>query len=115
MKVAKGVIAAFLMLFMTVPSQAQSDGVQVRYLGEISCGTWPLSSDFNDIEKASTLNWILGFLAAKSFETGTDLLADVDIPSISLWMDNYCRSNPLDTIIKGAIELENEIKLRTAK
>lgn len=81
-------------------------------MGEISCGSWPAGKHFTDIEKASTLNWILGFLAGKAFESDTDLLASVDIPSISLWMDNYCRQNPLDSIVSGSIELEKELRMR---
>lgn len=81
-------------------------------MGEISCGSWPAGKQLTDIEKAAKLNWILGFLSGKAFESDTDLLAVVDVASISLWMDNYCRQNPLDSIVSGSFELERELRMR---
>jgi hypothetical protein len=83
-------------------------------MGEMSCGAWPKAAKFDDPEKASVLNWVLGFMSRASGDRGLDLMANVDVPSISAWMDNYCAAHPLDTKITGSYVLERELVARTA-
>ena len=48
-------------------------------------------------------------LAAAS---GTDALRDTDAASIELWMDNYCKANPLKRVDDGGDDLFIELKKR---
>lgn len=67
---------------------------------------------YGALEKAVPTNLVLGFLAGRSSIQSKDTLLDVDIESVSAWMDNYCSANPLDTIITGALALEKELIAR---
>jgi hypothetical protein len=82
-------------------------------MGEISCGAWPKNTAHTNLEKAVTLNWVLGFLSRAGWQDGRDLLAQVDQASIAAWMDNYCAAHPLDTVIQGSWVLERELTART--
>lgn len=93
---------------------SEPTGIQTRYMGKVSCGTWPAELDVTDVRKAVPLNFVLGIIVGKSFESNKSLMEHVDIPSVSLWMDNYCRDNPLDTIVTGALELSNELEARVS-
>jgi len=53
--------------------------------------------------------WVMGFLSASADASGKDFLKDTDAKSIFLWMDNYCRANPLKHVAHGARELFFEL------
>jgi hypothetical protein len=95
-------------------TRAQAAPVHYRYMGEASCGAWPKQVEFEDIKKVVPLNWVLGFLSKASVDRGVDLMANVDVASVSAWMDNYCATHPLDSILTGAFELERELATRAA-
>lgn len=99
---------------MVAPSVAQSS-TNARYMGEISCGSWPKYKEVGDGTKAVPLNFVLGFLFGRAAQAGTDPLGIFDIPSVAAWMDNYCQANPLATIIEGAFLLEKEMTTRQAR
>jgi hypothetical protein len=97
-------------LCVTQASEAQ----RIKYLGDVSCGAWPKQLAYTNIEKAVPLNLVLGILFGRVSKTGFDVFEHVDIPSVSAWMDNYCQSNPLDSIIRGAHLLEDELISRAS-
>ncbi len=87
--------------------------VQVR--GSRSCGIW-----VKDREEGrrtgrrldSTLNstWLVGYFSGVAFGAGKEFWGkpnanSLDKESVFLWMDNYCRANPLKDIDDGAVEL----------
>lgn len=103
-------------------SAARVDAVSVR--GGRSCGEWVA-----DQEKAkrsgadasslvATANasadeaWLLGYLSGFAIGTGKDVLNETHPKSVSLWMDNYCKANPLDPVSKGARSLAIELAER---
>ncbi|NEX94650.1 hypothetical protein [Caulobacter sp. 17J65-9] len=102
--------AALAISGSSAPAQAQ--GVKFSYMGEMSCGAWPKHSPYTAIDKALTLNWVLGFISGRSSLRERDMLATVDIASVSAWMDNYCAEHPLDTVIMAAHALEKELLAR---
>lgn len=76
--------------------------------GVPDCGRWVSNKTTTD--KA----WLLGFISASS--TYTDSYENKDpygkLPSaqqIYLWMDNYCKENPLTDVRSGAILLGYEL------
>ena len=78
----------------------------------MSCGSWRFNGKAGDPMVAIQLNWILGFLSGRASSTQVDLLANVDGPSVKLWVDNYCRANPLDDLVKASYSLERELASR---
>jgi len=83
-----------------------------KWMGEATCSAWPADQAYDDFDKALLLNWVLGWLS-RSGKEGADVLARVDQPSISGWVDRYCAANPTDTLISAAAMLETELADRT--
>lgn len=66
--------------------------------GARSCGKWV--TERNGIEGQST-TWLVGFLSGMAAASSKDVLNGTDNPSLFLWMDNYCKANPLMDIDDG--------------
>jgi hypothetical protein len=58
--------------------------------------------------------WLVGYLSGVAAGLDKDLLTGMNNDSIFLWMDNYCRANPLRRIDEGGYTLALEI-IRTKK
>ncbi len=92
---------------------ASAQGIQFRYMGDMTCGGWRAApANLDDVRKAALMNFVLGFLSGRSAERGDDLLAAVEISSIKAWMDDYCAANPLGSVVTGAFELEKVLIAR---
>jgi hypothetical protein len=92
------VLAGLMLGTASVEAQA----VEIR--GVISCGRWfqPESGFY----KA----WLNGFLSGIAFGTNVDILKGTDKESIYLWIDNYCRANPLKDLDDAGLALFDELK-----
>jgi hypothetical protein len=75
----------------------------VRVQGGSSCGTWV--SERGPYHKG----WLLGYLSGIAMGSAIDILGDTDYDSIYLWMDKYCRDNPLKKISDGGSDLALEL------
>lgn len=104
-------LGLLLWSFATLPAKAAQ--VRMRFMGQLSCGAWPDAEPYNSADKAMFLNWVLGYLSHASKSRGVDLLAKVDQPSVSAWMDRYCSEHPLDDIPTAAGRLETELVMRS--
>jgi len=54
----------------------------------------------------------MGFMTGLAVDSQKDVLAEPDGDSLILWMDNYCKSHPLDTVGAGATVLYRELLSR---
>lgn len=82
-------------------------------LADVSCGrfTSPTGN-----ERASYEWWVAGFLSGAGYgmaETGKPL-AETDTGGLVAWVSKHCTENPLDTIVKAAISLVNELERRAS-
>jgi hypothetical protein len=93
---------------MLAAANAQAAPAHAKWMGEATCAAWPSSQSYNEADKALLLNWVLGWLS-RSGKDGADVLARVDQPSVSRWVDRYCAANPTDTLISAAARLETEL------
>lgn len=82
--------------------------VDVNIRGSRSCGDWA-SSEQSSMNKVVSVTWLVGYLSGLAWESNKDFLRGTDNPSIELWMDNYCKANPLKHISDGANELAAEL------
>jgi hypothetical protein len=94
------------MVICTASLQAQA-AVTVR--GKRSCGEWVKNRQAKNWPGTADEAWLVGFLSGLSAATDKDVLKDADNPSLFLWMDNYCKSNPLMTVTDGAANLYYEL------
>lgn len=95
-----------------VTARANAAPSHARWMGEASCSAWPVDQSYDDFDKALLLNWVLGWLS-RGGKDGTDVLAGVDQPSVSHWVDRYCASHPSDSLISAAALLETELSEKT--
>jgi hypothetical protein len=89
-------------------TNAHAAPAHAKWMGEATCSAWPKEQAYNDFDKALLLNWVLGWLS-RSGKDGTDVLARVDQPTVSGWLDHYCAVHPDDTLISAAALLETEL------
>ncbi len=74
------------------------------------CGEW-VRSQTTGTQKHSDRAWLLGFLSGlNQDDVYKDALDKVSSAAqIYLWMDNYCKNNPLEKVSKGAFKLYGEL------
>jgi len=106
MKMTLSAIAFALLL--TGFSETHAQGQPATIFGNFDCGRWFKAPD------AKT--WLLGFLSGVSAMTpahiGDPLSKLGSVDQAYLWMDNYCRKNPLNSIDRGAAALMLELKAK---
>jgi len=101
----KIIVLFFISLLFCFSSVAQN----VTVLGTYSCGFYVKS---RELGSTSPPSWVLGFLSGANVykPQRVDLLKSVDHDSLFLWMDKYCKENPLEFIEDGAKLLLNELQ-----
>ena len=99
-------IAAFITLTVSSPVLAQTKIFTM--IGEPDCGKW---INQNSIPNKA---WLLGFLSGVNitFKDSKDALGKVNAEQTYLWMDNYCKKNPLEQLATGAIDLYVELVMK---
>lgn len=86
----------------------QAQGAGGTGFGKYDCATW--------FTKEPAKDWLLGYLTGVNFiladaKKGFDPLSKVNsAEQIYLWVDNYCKANPLKTVHSAANELYIELK-----
>ena len=93
-----------------------ASAVEIR--GAASCGEWveehgsigKLTSDGVAME-----TWLVGFLSGVVMHSGDDILRGADNASLFLWMTNYCKANPLNSLGKAGGKLYLELKEMKSK
>lgn len=85
----------------------------VTVLGTPSCGAWVAErAKVDSWLSLSYRGWLNGFLSGMSLGLNVDALAAPDNESLYLWMDNWCRANPLKNLAAGGKELFMELAKR---
>lgn len=83
----------------------------VTVMGAQSCGKW-VAERGNLVQYSRNFGWLTGFLSGMSAATRVDAMGPVDGDSIALWVDNYCRANPLARMDTAATVLFDELRPR---
>ena len=88
-------------------------------MGAITCKDW-VKNRINDTEadalgrlvSSGDKSWLLGFLSGLNIngQYDKDVLDAVDVGTISLWTDRYCKHNPKSDLSDAGIELFSELK-----
>ena len=93
------------LLFTTV-----SEAVYTR--GGASCGVWMRERAENSMMVSARRMWIAGYLSGMAVSTEKDVFPGTDTDSIDLWIDKYCRENPLAHMVDAVTELFWELAQR---
>lgn len=78
-----------------------------------SCGEWVVHREKSDTLNLGNTSWLRGYISGLAVGSGRDFLAATDNASIFKWMDNYCRTNPLRDVGRGANALAAELARKT--
>jgi hypothetical protein len=77
-----------------------------------ACGTW---AEYRASGRSQALEgWVLGFLSGYN-EWGSangDVAPGVKASGVLLWVDEYCKAHPLDSVSNAAFQLVNELRRR---
>jgi hypothetical protein len=91
---------------------AYAQGFTILGAGTASCGKWTENLADRDIDSIF-ISWILGYLSAYDENSAAfsrpDFLSGRDYAGIAAWARNYCLAHPLDTILKAASMLRQEL------
>jgi hypothetical protein len=95
-----------LLVLLQMPSFAFS----AMTYGGVDCGKW------TQVKSQTDRSWLLGFMSGLNLQNElltndkSDPLAKVSAHQLWAWMDNYCQTNPLNTVVQGGFELLSELK-----
>lgn len=96
--------AFFLLSCLTTSANALSTK------GARGCGVWVTDRSAGLSRSVGNETWFIGYLSGLAVYSNKDILKDTDNDSLYLWVDNYCRSNPLKDISDAGVDLFFELK-----
>lgn len=106
MRLLHHVIAIAVLVLLICPTgQAQDSGTVI---GESDCGQW-IKGMRNPVYRAWLLGYVSGLNSGVGKQYGNPLGKISSAEQIYVWMDNYCRANPLRTLSQGAQTLYAEL------
>jgi hypothetical protein len=101
-------VAALAATLFAAPAPALPQGIIVE--GIPDCGLWVKARSTD--RSAILEEWLVGFLNGIAVGTQTEFWHAGGIPinreQVYLWMDKYCREEPLSRVIEGAFRLHAE-------
>ena len=106
-----------LLLSIAAADSAFAQGKAVTGYSSYSCGQWQQFRTAKDVGSFQLEACIVGVLSGYNLASeGPDFLIsaphDKNV-SIYMWIDNYCRGKPLDTILQATLALKDELLART--
>jgi hypothetical protein len=115
MRAIKALILVFGLSITTTMAGADEHpgAVLVLDAGESSCGSWTSTSKRNNYQDEA---WLFGFITAYNmYIMKTSITGATDKQGLAGWVDNYCRTHPLNSIFDAAVELIEELKRRMSQ
>jgi hypothetical protein len=103
---SKTAIIVALLLSTTASSSLLA---QVVVRGMPSCGEWAKPDPNDVLTTVAFQRWLVGYMSGMAIASKKDILSGTDNASLFLWMDNWCRANPLKDVAMGANELYFEL------
>jgi hypothetical protein len=97
-------IVLAIALLVSLPVWGSGKDSYYVTLGATSCGSYieqrkdQKSSAYND-----TAMWVSGYLIAYNYvePDSNNSLGDTDLNGVMLWLENWCRANPLKSVADG--------------
>ena len=105
-----------LSIILFSPSAFGEDrGIMMFEFSESSCGVWAKSAS-NVEQRQLYLFWIRGFISGynagvyQSGKKSAQVNRMPDNDTVALYVDKFCRDNPLDQFIKAAFLLRDDLR-----
>lgn len=86
--------------------------IAVLSFDNTSCGVWVGSAN-NEVARAQYISWFRGFVSGHNFANRTNqvpLDSMRDEKTLALYIDKYCRENPLNPFVSASFELVQELR-----
>ena len=99
----------FLLLTLIAISPAKA---AVTIIGSPSCGGWTEGRVKKGAASLRIETWLIAYMSGMAVISNRDILLNIDNQSIYLWMDNWCRTNPLEGVSQGGSRLFHELIAR---
>jgi len=108
------VIGFFVMMLVATPVQAFDGAGKYSSLGARSCGVWLEAAKEDDWIRVVLEGWVGGYVTAANawIEGKEDWLEGSDVASAMLWIDKYCRENPLSNSVYAMNKLMRELGVK---
>ncbi len=109
---ARGPVLVAVACLWASSAVGQSRGIAIFSYQDTSCGAWVGSSDDLAV-RAQYHSWFRGFVSGYNFGNPGNqvLLARMpDEQTLYLFVDKYCRDNPLKPFVSAALKLVEELR-----
>jgi hypothetical protein len=109
------VVVAFAVIFSGAVLLARPSLAQYIGFGDKSCGTWALERRNQSTAALVYSAWVAGYVSGVNTANvidnkSPDFLKRTDGAAITAWIDNYCSSYPLSTLLDASIKLINTLR-----
>ena len=121
---AKACMLLLIVPIFLISYEAAAEQGRIYGVGANSCGQWTESRRTNDVAaRLSQTNWLGGSLSALNIwlprarlpPTNGNLAGATDMNGLMAWMDEYCRTHPLDAGADATAALVHELLERIRK
>ena len=108
MKKYLNIVALFICL---MSGSVNAERAKFYAWDDMSCGAWAASAEHKN-QRLAYVTWIQGFVSGYNWGTpGRQAEAGdaLSYATIVLYLDKYCRENPLKDMVGGTMELVEEL------
>lgn len=107
----------FALIFFILLASVSAHASALTTMGAASCREWEEVRHSKDSASASALYeaWLVGDLNGLAVATQVDFLKNTNIQSYFLWVDNYCKSNPLKDLSLAGFSLSLDLIAKMRK
>lgn len=106
----KRYVFVLLLILISVSARAAGTDGTSAMIGSISCGRY-VENRKNQVWGQNEY-WVAGYITAYNLWTPDtwDILGTSDLDSAMLWLETYCKANPLESLGMGMHYLINELR-----
>jgi hypothetical protein len=121
MRLACAALAVVILAALSIQASAQGPGSKLIFgQGMNSCGGWTQARQSRSVSGGLSAQWVAGYLSgmnvqSTSLDPQDDPLLGTDFDGLMAWIDNYCRSHPLEAIAVAAGKLMDELQARVQR
>jgi len=109
------ILAALLVVYAAGAADENGQYATLAATNESSCGTYISARDEAHHGQFARQNmyksWLMGFITGYDFGAPDtyDITPSMDLDAMMLWVENYCRRNPLASFAEGAGALVTQL------
>jgi hypothetical protein len=107
-------VSIVLVIAALCPAFAQDRPIYLPSFNDTSCGTWAKANNTkNPVAQAQYYSWFRGFVSGYNFSNPNNQVLAEAMPNqetIKLFVDKFCRENPLLPFIDAAFQLVEDLK-----